>query len=149
MMGLPTPGLETDFEPQRHRGHRERKENTGSASAPLCPLCLCGEPPCFCASIEVVKDPDIVRMRIVVSGMVQGVGFRYSTVDQGRRLGLDGWARNTRDGCVEIVAEGPAEKVERLARWCESGPPSARVISVDRELLPVGGERLEGFGVRY
>jgi acylphosphatase len=100
-------------------------------------------------SIVAVKTADIVRMRLVVSGMVQGVGFRYATVDQGRRLGLGGWARNTRDGRVEIVAEGPAEKVETLALWCESGPPSARVTSVERELLPAGGERLEGFGVRY
>ena len=95
-----------------------------------------------------MANADIVRIRLVVSGRVQGVGFRYSTVDQGRRLGLNGWARNTRDGRVEVVAEGPADKVEKLARWCESGPPSARVTGVERELL-VAGERLEGFGVRY
>jgi acylphosphatase len=101
------------------------------------------------AAIETMKSADFVRMRIVVSGMVQGVGFRYATVDLGRRLGLGGWARNTRDGRVEIVAEGPADQVEKLALWCEGGPPSARVTAVDRELLPAGGERLEGFGVRY
>lgn len=93
-------------------------------------------------------NADIVRIRLVVSGRVQGVGFRYSTVEQGRRLGLNGWARNTRDGRVEVVAEGPAEKVEKLARWCESGPPSARVGGVERELVE-RGEPLEGFGVRY
>jgi acylphosphatase len=96
-----------------------------------------------------MNTADIIRMRIVVSGMVQGVGFRYSTVDEGRRLGLRGWARNTRDRRVEIVAEGPAEKVEKLARWCESGPPSARVTAVERELVAERGERLEGFTVRY
>jgi acylphosphatase len=95
-----------------------------------------------------VVGVDIVRLRLVVRGRVQGVGFRYSTVDEGRRLGLRGWARNARDGSVEVVAEGPADNVEQLARWCESGPPSARVTGVERELL-AGGEPLEGFGVRY
>jgi acylphosphatase len=91
----------------------------------------------------------VIRMRIVVSGRVQGVGFRYATVEQGRRLALKGWARNRRDGSVEIVAEGPAGAVERLARWCETGPPAARVGAVARELLPAGGEPLDDFGVRY
>jgi acylphosphatase len=100
-------------------------------------------------SINAVKSADIIRMRLVVSGRVQGVGFRYSTVDEAHRLALHGWVRNTRDGSVEILAEGPADMVERLVRWCESGPRSARVTSVERELLPAGGDRLEGFGVRY
>ena len=51
---------------------------------------------------------DESRKRIVVRGRVQGVGFRYATVSEARRLGLHGWARNAPDGSVEIVAEGDA-----------------------------------------
>ena len=86
-------------------------------------------------------------VRLVVRGRVQGVGFRYATVEQGRRLALDGWARNLPDGSVEVVAAGPADAVERLAEWCRSGPPSARVTSVDRaEIQPLPPP---GFSVRY
>lgn len=86
-------------------------------------------------------------LRLVVHGRVQGVGFRYATVEQGRRLGLDGWARNLPDGSVEVIAAGPSEAVERLAAWCRRGPPSARVSRVDRSeasALPPAG-----FTVRY
>ena len=65
-------------------------------------------------------------MRLIVRGRVQGVGFRYATVEQGRRLGLDGWARNLPDGSVEVVAAGPPDALDRLAEWCRNGPPSAR-----------------------
>lgn len=87
-----------------------------------------------------------LAIRLVVRGRVQGVGFRYATVEQGRRLGLDGWARNLPDGAVEVVAAGPADAIERLARWCRSGPPSARVTSVERSDGPF--DVPVGFGVR-
>jgi acylphosphatase len=73
---------------------------------------------------------DLVRKRIVVRGRVQGVGFRYSTVSQARRLGLAGWARNAPDGSVEIVAEGSSDAMRLLVEWCGHGPPSARVTAV-------------------
>jgi acylphosphatase len=87
-------------------------------------------------------------VRLIIRGRVQGVGFRYATVDQARRLGLDGWARNLPDGAVEVVAAGDAEAVERLVAWCRQGPPSARVATVERaegpqEIAPAG------FAVRY
>jgi acylphosphatase len=66
-----------------------------------------------------------ISVQLIVRGRVQGVGFRYSTVDQGRRLGLDGWARNLPDGAVEVVATGDSAAVERLVEWCRRGPPSA------------------------
>jgi acylphosphatase len=89
-----------------------------------------------------------VRLRILVSGLVQGVGFRYSTVELGQRLGLRGWARNLPDGRVEVVAEGSEEGVHRLARWCRQGPPAARVSDVEEEPVD-GGEPLGEFGVRW
>jgi acylphosphatase len=74
-----------------------------------------------------------VRARIVVSGEVQGVFFRQSTVDEARRLGLVGFVRNLADGRVEAEAEGERAAVEALIRWCHRGPPAARVDSVEVE----------------
>jgi acylphosphatase len=90
---------------------------------------------------------DVKRVRIVVRGRVQGVGFRYATVNEARRLGLAGWARNTPDGMVEIVAEGPAAAVQSLIDWCAHGPPSARVRDVQQTVIEAG-EPLQTFGVR-
>jgi acylphosphatase len=79
---------------------------------------------------------DLLRMRIVVSGRVQGVGFRYATVTEARRLGLVGWARNAPDGSVEILADGDATAVGKLIAWCRQGPPSARVATVHHTEAP-------------
>jgi acylphosphatase len=71
-----------------------------------------------------------VRMTAFVRGQVQGVGFRWWTRSQALELGLSGWARNTDDGRVEVVAEGPAETcAELLARLRATGMPG-RVDSV-------------------
>lgn len=87
-------------------------------------------------------------VRLIVRGRVQGVGFRYATVEQGRRLGLAGWARNLPDGGVEVVAAGAAAAVERLVAWCRQGPPSARVATVERIEGPPDPPP-GGFAVRY
>lgn len=70
------------------------------------------------------------RRHIVVSGRVQGVGFRYATKHEATRLGLRGWVRNTDDDRVEIVAEGDAAAVDALQTWCRRGPAGARVTTV-------------------
>lgn len=70
------------------------------------------------------------RARIVVTGIVQGVAYRQSTVLEAERLGLAGWVRNLPDGRVEALAEGPRERVESLVTWCWRGPPAARVSDV-------------------
>ena len=88
-----------------------------------------------------------LRLRIVVRGRVQGVGFRYATVATARRLGLTGWARNAPDGSVEILAEGDPTAVRELLAWCHQGPPSAQVSSVQHSEESHDGE-LGGFGVR-
>lgn len=75
--------------------------------------------------------PEIVRARIRIAGVVQGVAFRQSTVDEARRLRLAGSVRNLADGSVEAEAEGAREGVEALVRWCQRGPPAARVERVD------------------
>jgi acylphosphatase len=95
-----------------------------------------------------MSDPERLRVRIVVRGRVQGVGFRYATVSEARRLGLAGWARNADDGSVEIVADGPSPAVQQLIAWCQHGPPSARVTNVQHREEPSNGELLGSFGVR-
>ena len=90
-----------------------------------------------------------MRRRILVEGRVQGVGFRYATVREGRRLGLRGFARNLRDGRVEVVAEGAEADVDRLTNWCRKGPPAADVTSVEASDVEGSGESLGPFDVRW
>ena len=73
---------------------------------------------------------DLVRAHLVVTGRVQGVGFRYTTVDEARRLGVRGWVRNEPDGSVEVEVEGERAAVEALVRFLHGGPPGARVEDV-------------------
>jgi acylphosphatase len=70
---------------------------------------------------------------------VQGVGFRAATADAAHDADLGGWVRNREDGAVEVGLDGPAEDVERLLTWLESGPPGAQVDDVVVEELD-GGE---------
>ena len=71
-----------------------------------------------------------VARRFVVSGRVQGVGFRYFALDAARRDGLQGYVTNRDDGSVEAVAEGEAEALERFERALRRGPSAARVDDV-------------------
>ena len=72
----------------------------------------------------------MVRRRVVVRGLVQGVFFRDSTRRLARRHGVTGWARNRPDGAVEAVFEGEPSAVEALVAFCRTGPPDARVDDV-------------------
>lgn len=67
------------------------------------------------------------RLHVRVRGRVQGVYFRASTQEVATQLGLRGWVRNCPDGSVELVAEGPIDRLEQLLEWCRRGPPAARV----------------------
>jgi Acylphosphatases len=86
------------------------------------------------------------RTRVVVAGRVQGVFFRASCAERARALGLAGWVRNDPDGRVEAVFEGPEEAVETMIRWCQEGPPHARVDEV--EIVEETPEGEAGFLVR-
>jgi acylphosphatase len=80
------------------------------------------------------------RVRIVVTGRVQGVAFRQATVDAAHRIGgLTGWVRNRPDGSVEVLAEGERAALEALAAFCGRGPRLARVDD-----LQVGWEPAQG-----
>ncbi|WP_210481448.1 acylphosphatase [Naasia sp. SYSU D00948] len=80
-----------------------------------------------------------VARRALVSGRVQGVGFRYSCIEEARRIGVAGWVRNLADGRVEAHLEGEAAAVDALVSWLHEGPPFARVDSVEvRDTEPIG-----------
>jgi acylphosphatase len=83
---------------------------------------------------------------VFVSGKVQGVGYRYSTVNEARRLGVNGWVRNLPDGRVEAVFEGSRKVVEEIIHWCYKGPTAAVVKDVAVEYEEPEG--LRGFETR-
>ncbi|HBK7244193.1 TPA: acylphosphatase [Vibrio cholerae] len=70
--------------------------------------------------------------KFIVSGHVQGVGFRYHTSHQGLKLGLTGYAKNLNNGDVEVVACGTPERLEELYLWLQKGPKTASVRQVLR-----------------
>ncbi len=79
-------------------------------------------------------------MHLVVSGRVQGVGFRFSAYDEAKQLALAGWVRNIAGGEVEIVAEGKRENLQMLSAWAHLGPPSAHVTAVREDWRDFTGE---------
>ena len=88
------------------------------------------------------------RIRAVVHGDVQGVGFRDNVQRRARELGLQGSVRNRRDGAVEVVAEGSREALDRLRQGLEEGPRMASVERVEVTEEPSTGE-FDGFRVTY
>lgn len=72
----------------------------------------------------------MIRLLVRVSGRVQGVWYRQSTLEQAERLGVAGYVRNLADGDVEAALEGPAEAVTQMLGWMRIGPPGAAVIDV-------------------
>jgi acylphosphatase len=82
---------------------------------------------------DLIAASDLVRLRIFVSGRVQGVFFRAATADEADQLGIKGFARNRSDGTVEIVAEGKRKHLEMLLAWAHTGPRHARVDDVTAE----------------
>jgi acylphosphatase len=88
-----------------------------------------------------------MRQVYVVSGHVQGVGFRRFVQRKARDLGLSGYAANLPDGRVEVLADGDAAALGHLERWLQRGPPLARVANVQVQPAPAG-EPLVGFTAR-
>ena len=70
-------------------------------------------------------------MHVVISGRVQGVGFRWFARVAGRRLDLKGWVKNLSDGSVEVAAEGPQERLDMFRRQLSQGPDGADVQAVN------------------
>jgi len=88
----------------------------------------------------------VIRRRVIVHGLVQGVFFRDSMRRLAQRHGVNGWVANRSDGAVEAVFEGEADAVERLVTFSREGPRGARVDSV--EMAEEEPEGLRGFAVR-
>jgi acylphosphatase len=86
-------------------------------------------------------------VRLVVVGLVQGVGFRYAARQAAEECGVVGWVRNLPDGSVEIVAQGTPAAVARMTSWAERGPRHASVerVRVDPLRATAG---LAGFEIR-
>ncbi len=74
-------------------------------------------------------------IHFLVTGRVQGVFFRGSSMEQARALGLSGWVRNLPDGQVESVASGNDDSLAEFASWLQEGPPAAIVESVIQEIV--------------
>jgi acylphosphatase len=87
----------------------------------------------------------VIRRRVVVQGLVQGVFFRDTVRRRALALGVAGWVRNGWDGSVEAVFEGDPESVERLLDVCRTGPRGARVDRV--EVVEETPEGLAGFSI--
>lgn len=84
--------------------------------------------------------------RMIVSGKVQGVGYRNWTIWTANALGVTGWVRNVQDGRVEIMASGEDTALNALVEACRQGPQLARVDDV--EVQAVGEIHLKGFNKR-
>ena len=72
-----------------------------------------------------------MRMQVLISGQVQGVGFRYAVRRKMEQLGLTGRVENLADARVEAEFEGDESKVKEMLEWCRGGPPLARVSRVE------------------
>jgi acylphosphatase len=86
-----------------------------------------------------------IRAHAFISGKVQGVGYRYTTMNAAKKLGLSGWVRNLPDSRVEAVFEGATETVEEMIRWCHQGSDAAVVKDVEVEYSQAQG--LQGFEI--
>jgi acylphosphatase len=74
---------------------------------------------------------------VTLSGRVQNVGFRFSTVEKAQELGINGFVKNKADGTVYIEAEGEADDLNRFLDWCKEGPPAAKVQDAETQEIPI------------
>jgi acylphosphatase len=83
----------------------------------------------------------MVSRHLIITGRVQGVGYRDSLCAEAQRLGVTGWVRNRRDGSVEALLQGRAADVEVAIAWARRGPPAASVTEVTVATPPTTLER--------
>lgn len=96
-------------------------------------------------TIEVNRK---VQLFVIITGKVQGVGFRNFTQLNAKQLGINGYAKNLPNGTVEVVAEGDKSQLEALVALLKKGPRFARVDSLEVDERPFTGE-YKAFGIRY
>ena len=85
---------------------------------------------------------------ILISGKVQGVGFRHFTRQNAMKLGVHGYAKNLPNGKVEVVAEGDKATLDEFVKILWKGPPASKVEAVKAESRPYNGE-YTSFGIKY
>ena len=88
------------------------------------------------------------RAHLFIKGRVQGVFYRSFTRDLAHSFGLKGWARNLRDGRVEVVFEGEKGNIDMAVKKCFIGPPGSKVIDIEIKWDTFTGDQ-EGFSIRY
>jgi len=88
---------------------------------------------------------ETVTRHLIITGRVQGVGYRFYMERRARELGVTGWVRNRRDGTVEAVIQGGRDAVETMISWARRGPPSAVVAEVR---VTEGSGEFSGFETR-
>src|SRR6185436_2898605 len=94
------------------------------------------------------KTDQLERLHAIVMGTVQGVNFRYATLEQARRLKVKGWVKNLSDGSVEVTAEGPRPTLNQLLAFLRHGPPAATVKDVRESWQTATGE-FRDFSLRW
>lgn len=88
--------------------------------------------------LMLITVDDRVQRRLLITGYVQGVGYRISAARMADQFALSGTVRNLEDGSVEVLVAGPSESVEKYIAWCRVGPRGAQVdeVAVSPELAP-------------
>ncbi len=92
---------------------------------------------------------DLQAKRFYVSGMVQGVGYRFFAQRVADRLGIAGYVKNLRDGRVEVYAIGSAEQLQALRRELERGPRAASILEVCEEDAAIAQRYADQFSIEY
>ena len=88
------------------------------------------------------------RAHITIYGLVQGVFFRANTSRAAREIGLKGYVKNMPDGTVNIIAEGPKGKIDKLIDYCKKSPGASQVLKFDVKFEKPKNE-FDGFEVRH
>lgn len=91
---------------------------------------------------------NIKRVRVIIRGRVQGVGFRYFTQREGERLGLVGWVKNLPNGDVEAEAEGDEAQIDAFVEAIRRGPPASRILNYQINEIPAN-HRDVGFDIKF
>lgn len=87
-----------------------------------------------------------VRAHVFISGIVQGVGYRYYTINQAKQMDISGWVRNLPDSRVEAVFEGTEAQVKAMIQWCYQGSPASVVKEVAVQYEQP--EQIQGFNIK-
>ena len=96
-----------------------------------------------------MKNKDMIRVKVPVSGRVQGVWYRAHTHEAAQKKpGLTGYVKNCPDGTVEAVFQGSQTDVDGMVKWCWTGSPHSSVTGVSVEARP-GLKTYNGFEIRY